>query len=239
MAYKFGGHRPSMKGRHPGSSTGPEMRGSHGDSYHYLEAKAPVESASSPKAVDRTEGRPSSGEPTPNPGLLRGYQGGGEVNPLLANPPTGQGLGANPFGLLRPDPDVFRNQIEARKAQARGAMQARAMQALGQAPSDQTTLGGWSQRSQALQHRAQMMAQENQRRAQMMASRLGGQQAPLGVLPQVTPQFLDQMNQQTGFMPGATPDQLMQKFQQTVGASEPAMPTLPQFRRGGTVRRRK
>ncbi len=92
MAYDYGSHRPGLKGTHPGSPTGPHPHGSgpYHAGLHYLKTMdiedqnrvkgAHLESAESPKAVDRASGRPSSGRPTPQTPVGKAYKRGGEVN---------------------------------------------------------------------------------------------------------------------------------------------------------------
>ena len=95
MSYTFGGHQPGHKGKHPGSPSGPAMRGSgaYHEGLHYLpHGMAPqdiedtnrvkgahLEFPESQKAVDRAEGHPTTGRPTPRGPVVKGYAKGGRV----------------------------------------------------------------------------------------------------------------------------------------------------------------
>ncbi len=107
--YALGGHVPSLKGKHPGSVHGPEMRGG-ADGFHYLAPPEPIEATNrvhgapetdlpgqghnpvtSPRAVDRSAGYPTSGR-TPYAPYVRGYAWGGLAEDGLSGPPPGEML---------------------------------------------------------------------------------------------------------------------------------------------------
>lgn len=90
MGNVYSDHGKGLKGRHPGSSTGPALKGSgaYHAGLHYIKGEgiaatnrvsARVESPQSPKAVNREGGRTTAGRSTPKEPKVRGYRSGGEV----------------------------------------------------------------------------------------------------------------------------------------------------------------